>query len=321
MKLAQTLVAKEIYVVAGARAFSIGHAISEELASARPESAVLTIDVEPVQSSFPNIVNRQFDLNPLLHEAGFHQWSIELQQLLRLENLGLPRIPVKAVFLTLAKYNFGDFQEMSLQERSDMLGCNVLGKFEMLHAVMLHNRAQKFSNCEELDVVDFGSLHATDRTPHRALYNSTKAAGSMLCEVLAAGQEVRRALHVAPGRVDTPMLHWNHWFLKEDGWSEFPDLVRNGAPSLYQSIFCGCDRAALDRAVRLLNLDPTRISGTFERYARRRKMAEEAADGITSPKVLAKYLVGELLSDRGLCSGTLSVTSPQGQMIASHKPF
>jgi hypothetical protein len=34
-----------------------------------------------------------------------------------------------------------------------------------------------------------------------------------------------------------------------------------------------------------------------------RRMTEEAADGVTSPKVLANYVVGELLSDRGVKIG------------------
>src|SRR5690348_8082814 len=98
------------------------------------------------------------------------------------------------------------------------------------------------------------------------------------------------AVHVAPGPIDTPMLHWNHWVLKEKGDPHFVGLIRSRLPSLYGAIFRGGDETALNRVIEELNLDGRAVLGVFERYKLRRRELEESAAGITTPESLAAYL-------------------------------
>jgi len=186
---------------------------------------------------------------------------------------------------------------------------------------MQRNADQGWDNATVLDVVDFGSLHSMRRTPNRALYNSTKAASAALCDVLARGSEVRSAIHVVPAQVDTPMLHSSHWVLKEGGPQSFLDLVRLEAPALYQPVFRECNREAFNDVVRLLGLDSSQLVETFQRYSDRRKVVKESEHGITSPESLAAYLVSEVLRGEGSRSGTLQVTSPQGQLKTGFVAF
>ncbi len=314
--------ASSTFVVAGARPFSLGAALALELAIAVTDSKIIIIDIEPPTSSHPNIIAQQFDLNPLHHATGFEAWSTELTTLLSsVVRSVATQSPVRGVFLALGVYGVSAYESTKAAERADILGTNILGKFEILHAVMRLNADHGFDNATVLQLFDIGSLHALRHTSHRALYSSSKMAGLALCEVLVAGSEVRRAIHVAPSNIDTPMLHWNHWCLKENGDPKLPNLVRLRLPALYPRVFRNCDVTAFATALLELGFGNPGIQTVFERYKHRRKMVSETEDGITSPETLAAYLVSLVLEEENIESGVIEVTSPNGRMKTVRKAF
>lgn len=300
----------------------MGAALVEELALAAPNSSVVAIDIEPATSSFSSVISLKFDLNPLNYVGGFHVWSRELHALLESMTEGsTTQVPVPGVFLGVARYHVGRYELSSTTDRANILGPNILGKWEVLHAVMRVNAIRGFDNAEVLGIFDVGSLHSLRHTSHRALYNPTKAASLAMCKVLSSGSEVRRAIHLAPGCVDTPMLHWNHWFLKEQGDPELPDLVRRKLPLLYRSIFREGDVQALANALSELGIEDPSISIIFDRYLNRRKMVAETEEGLTSPESLAQYIASIMLQESSDESGIVEVTSPRGSLRFLRIPF
>ena len=313
---------RPIFVVAGARSFSLGAALADKLASEARDSVILTVDSEPAPSSHPNIVARKFDLNPLQHPNGFEGWSAELYGLVRSVHKSVENPPpVQAVFLGVARYDVSEYVSSTAADRAQILGSNILGKFEILHAVMRLNFDLGFDNATVLGVFDIGSLHGLLHTANRSLYVSTKAASLALCRVLVNGSEVRNAVHIAPGRIDTPMLHWNHWVLKENGDRGFPDLVRQHLPSLYDSVFRDGDANALASALSQLGLEEAENQAVLGRYNDRRKMNLQTEEGIISPESLASYLASLMLDAGDRESGIVEVTAPLGCISVVRRPF
>lgn len=311
-----------VFVVAGFRPFSLGHSIANELAKRAPKSTVVAFDIEGAATSRENLTSLILDLNPLGYSHGFKAWSLELDRALRnVTPNGKPPLPIRAVVLTIAKYDVGKFEDTSTSVRSDMLGINLLAKFELLHAVMRVNKENGFDNAKVLDVIDFGSLHAIRKTSRRALYNATKAATLRLCEILSRGSEVRRALHVAPGCIDTTMLHWNHWTLKEQGDAEFPERVRRELPSLYSAIFQNGDEVAFQSALKRLQIADVEVPRVFERYRSRRKRIAESEDGIIRPEDLASYIASLIFDRDAIDSGVIEVKAPSGAMKVTQRSF
>ena len=309
-------------VVTGAGLFSLGNAVVHELSSTSPDDTVLAIDAHPAAASRANVVAHRFDLNPFNHADGFEEWSTELNALVR-SAVGAtkPAGPIRAVFLGAAKYHVGMYESTTAAIRAEVLGSNVFGKWETLHATMRCNAESGFDNAGVLSMFDVGSLHSMRHTSHRALYNPSKAAGLALCRVMTSGSEVRRAVHVAPGPIDTPMLHWNHWALKENGDPQFPSLVGRRLPSLYGAIFRSGDIAALETAIRELRIEGPQVRAVFERYRHRRKVLAESEEGITTPESLGAYLASLILDRKSTESGVVEVTSPHGKMTVVKRPF
>jgi NAD(P)-dependent dehydrogenase (short-subunit alcohol dehydrogenase family) len=311
------------FVLAGARPFSLGDAIANELAERAAGSAILAVDIEAPAVRHANITARVFDLNPLRHACGFLGWHTELDAILRgMMPLGVPKTPICALFLNVAKYAVSRLEDMSVQDRGDMLGINFLAKCELINAVMRINADSGFDNSKILDIIDVGSLHSIGKSPRRVLYNTAKAATLALCELLNKGAEVKRAFHIAPGCLDTPMLHSNHWTLKEHGDPRFLELVRRELPSLYPAIFRDTDSESFHTATRTLGFTGSEFPIVFDRYRSRRKAVAGSQEGIILPEELASYIVGLTLDKAfSLESGILEVTAPQGQMHVTHRPF
>jgi NAD(P)-dependent dehydrogenase (short-subunit alcohol dehydrogenase family) len=312
-----------VYVVAGVRPFSLGDAIVSELRRRAVRSTILVVDIEPAAPvDGANIISKVFDLNPLRHPSGFEGWSGELDVLLRgMMPHGATPLPIRAVLLCVAKYDVDRYEDTNTQHRADMLGVNLLAKCELVHAAMRINADSGFKNAEFLDLVDFGSLHTVRQTPRRALYNTTKTATLALCELLSQGAEVRRAFHIAPGCIDTPMLHLNHWTLKEKGDPRFPELVRRERPSLYAAIFREGNDEAFHAALQDLRFTDAELPTVFERYRSRRSAVAETEEGIILPEELASYTTSLILEKNTFGSGILEVKAPHGRMHVSYRPF
>ena len=311
-----------VFVLAGARPFSLGDSIANELAVRAPGATILAVDVEAPAVRHANITAKVFDLNPLRHVSGFVGWSAELDAILRcMMPLCAPPAPICTVFLSVAKYGVSRFENTSAQDRADMLGINFLAKCELINAVMRINADSGFDNSKILDVIDFGSFHAIKKTPCRTLYNTAKIATFALCELLSKGAEVKRAFHIAPSYLDTPMLHTNHWTLKEHGDPRFPELVRQELPSLYPAIFRDTNSESFHVASDELGLTSLELTMAFNRYRSRRRAVADSQDGIILPEELASYITQLTLDTPGLESGILEVTAPHGHMHVTYRPF
>jgi hypothetical protein len=311
-----------VFVVTGARQFSLGAELIDRLANLAPLSTILAIDVEPLTPPAENVLFRRFNLNPFDEQRGFEAWSEELHEIFHLPKVaGSSQRPVRGLFLGAAKYQVGKYECSTADERAAVLGCNVAGKWEVLHAVMRLNADLGFDNGEELDIFDVGSFHAVRHSSHRALYTPTKAAGLELCTVLVNGSEVRRAVHLMPGPVDTAMLHWNHWVLKEHGDPEFLALVKDRCPSLYRSIFREGDWAALAAAQHELGFEGEAIRDVFGRYVHRRAVLAQTEEGITSPEIFAEYIANRMLGEGTDESGVVEVSSPHGHFRVTNRAF
>jgi NAD(P)-dependent dehydrogenase (short-subunit alcohol dehydrogenase family) len=310
------------FVLAGARPFSLGDAIANELAVRAPEATILAVDIEAPAVHHANITAKVFDLNPLRHACGFLGWNAELDAILvGMMPVGAPPIPIRALFLNIAKYDVSRFEDTSAQDRADMLGINFLAKCELINAVMRINSRFGFDSSRILDIIDFGSLHTIRKAPRRALYNTAKTATLALCELLSKGAEVKRAFHIAPGCLDTPMLHTNHWTLKEHGDQRFPELVRRELPSLYTAVFRDTNSESFYAAIHALGFIGSELPIVFDRYCGRRKAVAGSQEGIILPEELASYIIGLTLETFSLESGILEVTAPRGEMSVAHRPF
>lgn len=122
-----------------------------------------------------------------------------------------------------------------------------------------------------------------------------KLRGWSSAEYWVNGSEVRRTVHLAPGPVDTPMLHWNHWVLKEHGDPGFPTLVKDRCPSLYRAVFREGDWTALAAAQWELRLEDETARDVFGRYLHRRAVLAQTEEGITSPEIFAQYIANQML--------------------------
>lgn len=310
-----------VVVVAGARPFSLGDAIVERVCAEAAHSQVLVLDVESAPNRHPAAISKMLNLNPLQSPSGFKAWCGELDVTLRSMLSVTARLPIRALVLSIAKYDVARLEDTSTEDRTDMLGINLLAKCELLHTIMRINADNGFENAEFLNVFDFGSMHSVKRTPRRALYNMTKAATRNLCELLSGGREVRRALHIAPGCIDTTMLHWNHWTLKEHGDPQVPELVRLELPSLYEAIFRDGSDEAFQTALRKLGLTGAELPFVFDRYRRRRKEVAATEEGIIAPEDLAAYISSLILEKLTIGSGILKVSAPAGCMRVCFEPF
>lgn len=310
-----------VFVVAGAGPFSLGDAITNKLAECAAGSRILAIDIEAPIVPHKNATTKTFDLNPLKHGGGLQTWSTELEAILRsVVPLGTPPVPIRALFLSVAKYGAARFESLGIQEIADMLGTNFLAKCELISAAMRINSNCGFDNSEVLDIVDFGSLHSFRKTRHRALYNATKSASLALCETLSNGDEVRRAFHIVPGCIDTPMLHSNHWALKEHGDPQFPDLVRRQLATIYPAIFRDTNNESFRIATQQLGMAGSEMSAIFDRYRTRRKEAANSREGIILPEELATHIT-QLILDSHSRSGVYEVTAPNGNISVTHRLF
>jgi hypothetical protein len=115
----------------------LGAELIDLLANLAPLSTILAIDVEPLTPPAENVLVRRFNLNPFDEQRGFEAWSAELHEMIHLPKLtGACRRPIRGLFLGAAKYQVGRYECSTADERAAVLGCNVAGKWEVLHAVM-----------------------------------------------------------------------------------------------------------------------------------------------------------------------------------------
>jgi short-subunit dehydrogenase len=307
-------------LISGAAPFSLGAALVAALRQRHPHSPIVGVDRHacPIFEGLGNAKYLQLDLNPLSYPR-YENLGEELASSLRISQHDLGFMGIGVLVLTAGSYDYGPLEEMSAKARKRLVGTNVCGKIELIHSVLELNQSLGYKNSEELTLVDIGSVHGLQAAENRSLYGSTKAMGLELCASLHVGGELKRAVHVAPGAVDTHMLHRNHWVAKERGPADFIDTLKAEAAGIYENVFVSCDDIIFGEHVTAKRLDEAGLREIFERYKKRRRQQFLHKNGVLTATTAAATLVKIL--DHEDSHGIYVLTNPNGEMKMRHLTF
>jgi short-subunit dehydrogenase len=297
-------------VVTGFARHSLGEAFIRALLKRRSGAHVVGIDRIRNHSLAENVHFHQieFDLNPLNCKRGLGVFARTLAK--RLSDAVV--IPdegngIKFLVQCAGVYDFGDLLDHDVKRRSRVLGVNVLGMTEVLHGVMAVNRQFCVENDEEFTHILVGSYQGLFARDGRPLYAPSKAFGIDLCTSLVESGEVMKCIYLAPGPIDTPMLHRNHWVTRAGGTEEFFSVTLGGPPKIYRSIFVDGDESILERVARQKFSPELRdLREAMKRYRAVRREAFEEELGVLSPGACASVLT-DMLTRRDLVSGVYSL--------------
>jgi short-subunit dehydrogenase len=301
-------------VVTGVARRSLGEAIVDTCLRRMPNVGIVGID----RTQNPDLNRRRnfreviFDLNPLSCTEGVEAFASALRVALLDAVVRAGINGVAYLVQSAGVYDFGTFLDHDARRRRRVLGLNILGTTEVLHAVMALNAQFNWPNDEAFVHVLVGSFHGLHASAGRSLYGPSKAFGIDLCASLFAGAEVARCMYIAPGPIDTPMLHRNHWVAKAGGSESFFDKMLDGPADEYESIFLHCEEAALERVARAESGSGAGpLKDVFARYRDERRKAREREMGVLDPQVCATAVVDRImLSDSE--SGVYVLRADQG---------
>ena len=286
-------------VVTGVSRHSLGEAVVQRYLARYPGKKLIVIskntngDIAAIQGVTPV----QFDLNPLNHSAGFYGFSKALQEKIELALQSTCSSGVEQLIHSAGVYDFGALSESDVVDRGELLGLNALGMVEVLSAIMRLNLRQGFCNETGLTFTLVGAFQGLQVRALRALYASSKAMGIDFCASLAAGREVARCVYVAPGPMDTPMLHRNHWVKKAKGSSRFFEAALGASRGEYESVFFECRTEAIAAIAMKHFCDQLQeLEATMTRYRQFRAEARENELGILAVSDCATALVDDILS-------------------------
>lgn len=272
----------------------------------------------PSQTRLQNI---NLDLNPLTFVGGYNAFAETLPRELSdaLRNVGATHTDRLIQFA--GTYEFGDFLAHDLGRRHRVLGLNVLGATELLHAVMALNDKSKYDNSRGFTHVWVGSFQGLNVRSQRSLYVASKAYGLDLCASLAKGNEISTCLYLAFGPMDTAMLHWNHWTRKANGSNAFFGTVFAGDALLYKSVFKDCDEKALVIAAGdKFASDLPSLQSTLREYRAIRRAAFDSELGVLDPDKCAD-LLSRLVDSDDLRSGVYSFAGRGDKVIVKSSTF
>lgn len=302
---------------------SLGSSLLGGLRKRYSESPIVAFDnqTNPILNELGKARLIELDLNPLNPNNSYERLAHDLHSgILRTQTeLGFPGVGI--AILAAGVYDSGPLVETSIEARKRLVGGNVCGKIELLNSVLSVNHMLKFNSSKELTIVDVGSLHGLAATGGRSIYAATKAFGLNLCLSLLRGLEVNRLIYLAPGPIDTHMLHRNHWVSKENGSPEFFDYVRTREANLYEDVFIRCDDAAFADVTSSSQMDNIGLAEVFARYKKRR--AEQFNDGVGILRAtdVADRIVEVLADNKSYSDGVYILTAPSGEMQMKRLSF
>jgi short-subunit dehydrogenase len=255
-----------------------------------------------------------FDLNPLAHAGGFSSFSKTLLAALRGHLQKFQQTSISCLVQSTGVYWSGPFLTADDLTRERVLGVNLIGHIEVLHAVMKLNAEAGIDNAACLTHADIGSFQGLNVRADRAIYASSKAAGIEFAAGLNFGKEVFRSIYLAPGPIDTHMLHRNHWVVKSHGAAEVLDDLRTSDRDLYQKIFVDCDDQALSTLIVDKGLS-TETSTHFSSYKEHRSEARAAEYGVLGIDECATAIAKVLESPSQGPSGVYLITRPPSRGV------
>jgi short-subunit dehydrogenase len=296
-------------VVTGFARHSLGEAFVRAFFKRGTGTHVIGIDriQNPDLVEYPDFQQIEFDVNPLDCKEGLAAFATTFAE--RLSNAVTASGTEGVEFLVQCAgvYEFGQLLEHAVERRSEVLGVNVLGVTEVLHGVMELNRRLGRENNKDFTHILVGSYQGLYARDGRPVYAPSKAYGIDLCTSLVEGREVAKCIYLAPGPIDTPMLHRNHWVTRAQGSEGFFNETLGGPPKTYESIFVDCDEAILERiAHEKFAPELADLRMAMRRYAVVRREAFNEELGVLSPGACASVLTDMLTCDE-LVSGVYSV--------------
>lgn len=302
---------RKCVVVTGVGRHSLGEAFVRNYAGQRPEVQIIGIDQEhnPDLAQITNLCQMQFDLNPLHRPGSLKGFAPAFAGGLAGVVSGTESTGIECLVQCAGVYDFGRFLEHDVGRRERVLGLNVLGVTEVVYAVMALNDQLGVRNDRGFTHVLLGSFQGLYARGRRPIYAPSKAYGIDLCTSLFDGREVAKCIYIAPGPVDTPMLHRNHWVTKAHGSEEFFEKVLSGPRDKYRSVFMQCDEAALDDpALGCCTTEKAALRVTMTNYRASRSGAYSEDVGVLSAESCAAEMVSRLLTCRSR-SGVWMLTS------------
>ena len=300
----------------GVAPYSLGESVVSLLA--QEKASLICLDIQPnvwLKERWP-VEYLEINLNPLDHEGGLAGFSHELYGRLKECVVRLDTNGVSAVIQSAGTYWAGTLAESTDHIRSRVFGVNLLSHIEVLCAVMRINRDLGVNNTAALAHIEIGSFQGLNIRPARTLYAVSKAAGIDLAAAL--NHEVGRSIYVAPGPIDTPMLHSNHWVIKAGGAPGFINELKHRDRELYRSVFVDCSDEIFRQMSSWLKF-PNASTHEFESYKKARNETANGEFGILSPDECAKVVV-DLVRDAN--SGAYLVLRRHGgQMTVDYRSF
>jgi len=310
-------------LVTGTAKFSLGDSFVRQYCSHLDHLPLVTLDRRLNQGldRYKKVNAIQINLNPFDYSEGYPSFENELKVALHNAINRLSCNAINTAVLSASLYNSGPFTKQTLETRMDLLGVNICGKYEVLHSVLSLNQKYGFDNRKGFTLVDIGSTHGLSPSGGRTLYAPSKAFGLNLCEALQDGEEVHRCIHLAPGPIDTHMLHKNYWVIKEHGPASFLDYLFLHNEELYHKVFVECCENALKEACAIQSVNIETIKDKFACYKNRRQSQLLTEEGILQPKEVANLMVNIVLDNIGNPSGVYVVTAPKGKKKVVRIPF
>lgn len=307
-------------VISGAAPHSLGEKIVQVLCNDNGANPVLVIDKQlcPVTNFVKKAKHLRIDLGALTVSGSYDEVAARLDNGLKTAQKTYRFSGIRLLIMAAGVYDYGPVHETTFDVRKILLGVNVCGKIEILNSVLKLNRSLGFNSSKSLTIVDIGSLHGLLPGRHRALYGGTKSLGLHLCASLQIGGEVKRAIYIAPGPIDTHMLHRNYWVSKERGSERFFNTVMRRDGDIYESIFRSCNREEFKKQVALQRMSSKILCKTFERYKRRRAKQIKKREGILDAGH-ASEAISSIIAKGS--AGTYVLTNPNGMLNTRFIPF
>jgi NAD(P)-dependent dehydrogenase (short-subunit alcohol dehydrogenase family) len=304
-------------LITGASRHSLGEATVREYRRRSSEAQIFVINKSSNRDLGSAAHEIIMDLNPLCHSFGLAGFAAELLEKIEPHLAEAGCCGIGCLIQGAAVYDFGPFAGYDASRRSRLMGLNILGTVEVLFAVLAVNKRLGLLSEESLTEIFVGAFQGLQVRTGRQLYASSKAWGIDFCTALVAGNEISRCVYAAPGPIDTPMLHRNHWVKKAGGSEQFFDLVLQRTRHEYESIFLGCEENTLTRVAREQGVDSMgELQEAMGRYRSERANAKVAELGVMSPADCAAALVDTALSDdRGSGVYLIGIERERGPFI------
>ena len=279
-------------LVTGAARYSLGEAIVLEYLKQSPNAKLFTINRTANPDLDPRISQIVFDLNPLNHPGGIDEFDNEISELLDQSVQATGARGIDCLVQTAGAYDYGLLTEDDAIRRSRILGLNILGSVEVLSSVLHLNTRYPPSNQVGLTHVFIGAFQGLEVREKRQLYASSKAWAIDFCSSLEAGREVERCIYAAPGPIDTPMLHRNHWVNKAKGSERLFEEILRGPREQYEAVFLRGEASTLIECAQQRGANEVdRIKEAMVLYGMRRSETKVARLGLLSAASCAQVIV------------------------------